>query len=327
MPAEKRVRYSVIVEVEDKDTCVGLGESAPSRRYQESVASVVKFFRMINPARLSFDDVQGSAEYLNALSARAPSARAALSGALYDGAAKKHGTTLNRFLGLGFREDTHFTSISIGLDGPAKVRRKVLEAQDYPILKLKLGGLNDIQSFRMLRSAAPKKLVRVDANEAWKTKEEALKNILELASDGRVQFVEQPMPTGTPVPALMWLKKNSPLPLIADESYRTARDISIVADTFHGVNVKLCKTGGVLESLEALKAAKAAGLKTMLGCMIESSVLISTAAHLAELCDYIDLDGNLLVTNDPFEGVIVHHGVLSFTRANSQTGIQVSPRG
>jgi L-alanine-DL-glutamate epimerase-like enolase superfamily enzyme len=164
----------------------------------------------------------------------------------------------------------------------------------------------------------------VDANEGWKTKEEALEKIQWLASDGHVEYLEQPMPQATPVRDLVWLKERSPLPLLADESYHSAKDIDHCAECFHGVNVKLVKTGGVSAGFAALSAARAKGLKTMIGCMIETSVLISAAAHLAELCDYLDVDGNLLTTNDPYSGVTAKGGVLSFATAKEKTGLCVN---
>jgi L-alanine-DL-glutamate epimerase-like enolase superfamily enzyme len=120
------------------------------------------------------------------------------------------------------------------------------------------------------------------------------------------------------------LKERSPLPLFADESYHSANDIAHCAECFHGVNVKLVKTGGVSGGFAALQAARTAGLKTMIGCMIETSVLISAAAHLAELCDYLDIDGNLLTTNDPYAGVTATKGVLSFQAAEQRTGLRVT---
>jgi L-alanine-DL-glutamate epimerase-like enolase superfamily enzyme len=148
-----------------------------------------------------------------------------------------------------------------------------------------------------------------------------------LAKDGFIQFIEQPMPAKTPLKDLAWLKRRSPLPLFADESYLTAADADLCAEGFHGVNVKLCKTGGVSRARDALQAARRAGLKTMIGCMIETSILISAGAHLAELADYLDLDGSLLTTNDPYTGVTAEQGVLSFSGAPEKFGLRVSPAG
>src|SRR5581483_4816263 len=118
-----------------------------------------------------------------------------------------------------------------------------------------------------------------------------------------IEYVEQPLPASAPVKDWTWLKERSPLPIFGDESYHLAQDIETAAHCFHGVNVKLVKTGGITNGLAALMAARKAGLKTMIGCMIETSILISAAAHLAELTDYLDVDGNLLITNDPYLGV------------------------
>jgi L-alanine-DL-glutamate epimerase-like enolase superfamily enzyme len=166
----------------------------------------------------------------------------------------------------------------------------------------------------------------VDANEGWKTKEHALEMIEWLAGDKHIQYVEQPMPASTSKKDWAWLKQRSPLPIFADESYHTARDIPQVAEGFHGVNVKLVKTGGISAGFEALKAARKAGLKTMIGCMIETSILINAAAHLAELCDYLDVDGNILCTNDPYLGVTSENGVLSFASAPEKYGLRVASR-
>lgn len=134
------------------------------------------------------------------------------------------------------------------------------------------------------------------------------------------------MPASTRRRDWIWLKERSPLPIVADESYKTASDCDVVAECFHGVNVKLAKAGGLTGAYEALNAARKSGLKTMIGCMVESSVMISAAAHLAELADDLDLDGNLLIENDPFEGVSVRDGILSFGGAVEPYGLRVTRR-
>lgn len=316
----------VFVELTDHTGLVGFGEAAPSDRYDETADSVIAFLERVSAYHLAFDDLEGSFRYLASVSPGNFCAKGAVNVALLDGAARMAGKSLHDFLGLPFFEGRYVSSFSIGIAKPEVIERKVQEAAAYPILKLKLGGPDDRASLRALRAVAPHKPLRLDANEAWTTKEEALRNLEWLAEDGNVQFVEQPMPATASAADEVWLKNRAPLPIMADESYVYAGDVSRCAEGFHAVNVKLVKCGGVTAGLQALRAARAAGLKTMLGCMIESSVLISAAAHLAELADYLDLDGSLLVTNDPFRGVTCHAGRVSFAQAPLATGLQVAPR-
>ena len=318
---------AVVVELAGADGTVGMGEAAPTARYKESVDSVQDFFKKVDARGLSFTDVEGSMSYLDTISSHDMSAKCALNIALLDGAAKRAKKPIYDFLELGFRENHHVTSFTIGIDKPDMIRKKVLEAERYPVLKVKVGVADDKVNLQALREVAPTKTIRVDANEGWKTKEQALEMMEWLAKDGHVEFVEQPMPAATPAKDWIWLKQRSPLPMLADESYHLAKDVAQVAECFHGVNVKLVKTGGVSAGFEALQVARKAGMKTMLGCMIESSILISAAAHLAELCDYLDVDGNILITNDPYLGVTAEKGILSFAAAPEKFGLRVSARG
>jgi L-alanine-DL-glutamate epimerase-like enolase superfamily enzyme len=317
---------TVVLELTGADGTVGLGEAAPTARYKESVETVEAFLKKVDSRGLSFTDVDGSMEYLETVSPHDMSAKCAINIALLDGAAKRAKQPVYDFLGLGFRENHHVTSFTIGIDKPEVMRQKVLEADRYPVLKVKVGVPDDKENMQALREVAPTKAVRVDANEGWKTKEQALEMIEWLAKDGHIEYVEQPLPASAPAKDWIWLKQHSPLPIFADESYHSAKDITRAAECFHGVNVKLVKTGGVSAGLGALQAARKAGLKTMIGCMLETSILISAAAHLAELCDYLDLDGNILITNDPYIGVTAEKGVLSFASAPEKIGLRVSAR-
>jgi L-Ala-D/L-Glu epimerase len=316
----------ILVELTDADGIVGLGEAPPSAVYRETPKAVIDFYKRVDATQFSFDDVPRSMAYLETLAPMPSAARCGINTALMDGAAKRAGKPLCDFLKLGFREKHHVTSFSIGIDSPEIIRKKVLAAKNYPVLKLKVGVAHDRENLAALRSVAPDKPVRVDANEAWKTKERALANLEWLASDGHIQFVEQPMPRKASARDLQWLKERSPLPLFADESCQTIADVPHCAEFFHGVNVKLVKAGGVSMAHETLQAARRAGLKTMLGCMIETSILISAAAHLAELADFLDLDGNLLITKDPYAGVTTEKGILSFARAKEKFGLRVIKR-
>jgi L-alanine-DL-glutamate epimerase-like enolase superfamily enzyme len=312
----------VLVELSEEMES-GIGEASPIHRYGESVDTVEAFCRKVNPARLSFNDVPGSMAYLDTVAPGNMAAKCAFNLALLDGAARRAQKPIYDFLGLGFRENHHVTSFTIGIDTPEKIRKKVLEAERFPVLKVKVGVSEDKTILAAIRETAPNKPLRLDANEGWKTREEALARLEWLAKDSKIQFVEQPMPAGTPPKDLAWLKERSPLPLFADESYHHAGDIAHCAECFHGVNVKLAKTGGISGGFDALSAARKAGLKTMVGCMIETSVLISAAAHLAELCDYLDIDGNILIKNDPYVGVTSDKGILSFANAPEKTGLRV----
>jgi L-alanine-DL-glutamate epimerase-like enolase superfamily enzyme len=317
---------SLLIELCDRDGVVGYGESSPSRRYLETVDTSVEFLQRVDASQLRFDEIDASMQYVEALSAGDFSAKGAINLALLDAAAKKAVRPLHQFLGLEFTEGKHVTSISIGIDAPELIRQKTQEAESFPILKLKVGSANDAENLAALRDAAPHKTVRVDANEAWTTKEEALNHLEELARDPHIEFVEQPMPATSTAADLAWLKARSPLPLVGDESYLSVADLALCADCFQGVNVKLCKTGGISHALEALQAARRTGLKTMIGCMVESSILTSAGAHLASMADWLDLDGMLLITNDPFAGVTVDHGVMSFAKASEPFGLRVTKR-
>ena len=316
----------IIVEIVGADGTVGLGEAAPTARYKESIKTVETFLKKVDPRGLSFSDVQGSMMYLDTVSLHDMAAKCALNLALLDGAAKKSKQPVYDLLGLGFRDNQHLTSFTIGIDKPEVIRRKVQEAERFPILKMKVGVPGDEANLQALREIAPTKTIRVDANEGWKTKEHALERIEWLARDGHVEYIEQPMPATTSTRDWAWLKQRSPLPIFGDESYHLASDITQAVECFHGVNVKLVKTGGVSGGYAALQTARKAGLKTMIGCMIETSILISAAAHLAELCDYLDVDGNILITNDPYVGVSTNHGSLSFASAPEKAGLRVSLR-
>ena len=313
----------VVVELTGADGTVGLGEASPSSRYKETADTVEAFLKNVDARGLSFNDIEGSMAYLDTLSQSDMAAKCALNVALNDGAAKRARLPVCGWLGLGFHENQHVTSFTIGLDQPDIIRRKVLEAEAFPVLKMKIGSADDKANLQTLREVAPAKPVRVDANEGWKTKEQALEMIEWLARDGQIQYVEQPLPASTPVRDWVWLKQRSPLLLFGDESYHLAKDAAQAAECFHGVNVKLVKTGGLSAGFEALRAARKAGLKTMLGCMIETSILISAGAHLADLCDYLDLDGNLLIANDPYAGVTAERGRLSFATAAEPFGLRV----
>ena len=317
---------TVFVELSHNQGRAGIGEAASTGRYEQPVDFIEAFLRKVDASRLSFDDIAGSMKYLDTIAVGNDAAKCGLNIALLDGATKALKQPIHDFLKLGFTEQKHVTSFSIGIDTPEVIREKVREAARYPVLKLKVGSPDDRANLAALREAAPDKPVRVDANEAWKTKEEALRNIEWLHHHGNIQFIEQPMPASSSRRDMAWLKERSPMPIFGDESYHHAGDIKLAAECFHGVNVKLVKTGGISGAHEALQAARKAGLRTMIGCMIESSVLITAAAHLAELTDHLDIDGHLLISNDPYLGASAEQGTVSFAHAPEKFGLRVKAR-
>jgi len=285
-----------------------LGEGAPIVRYAEiaesarqAVESNRDFLASANPWHFEslmagvFRRIQG--QY---------AAKAAIDIALMDWIGQKLGIPLYRHFGLN-RHDTPVTTFSIGIDTPEITRQKVREAEAFPVLKIKVGLQTDEPTVEAVRSVTQKPL-RVDANEGWKNKEEAVRKINWLESQG-VEFVEQPMPAAM-LDETRWVRGKVHIPIIADEACLHPSDIPKLADSYDGVNIKLMKCGGMLEAFRMIQIAKALGLKTMLGCMIESSIGVTAAAHLSPLVDYADLDGNLLIANDPYEGVRVEKGKL-----------------
>lgn len=287
---------------------VGYGEAAHNARYGESLESVRAFLEASRALLQNADPWQFHelAAQIHNLAPGQYAAKAALDIALMDWVAKKLGVPLYRFLGLN-REQTPVTSYSIGIDKPAAMQEKIRAASAFPILKIKLGSENDEELMRAVRDATNATL-RVDANEGWKDRERALEKISWLAQMG-VEFVEQPMPAGR-LEDVAWLRERSPLPLVADEDVRTVADVPQLAQAYHGINIKVMKAGGLQESLRMIHLARSLGLKIMLGCMVESALGITAAAHLSPLVDWADLDGNLLLKHDPYRGVQVREGKL-----------------
>ena len=221
--------------------------------------------------------------------------KAAIDIALMDWVGQKLGIPLYTYFGLD-PKDTPLTTFSIGIDTPEITRQKTREAADFPILKVKVGLATDEPTIEAVRSVTDKPL-RVDANEGWKDKEEAVRKINWLEKHG-VEFIEQPMPAEM-IEETRWVRSRVHIPIIADEACQRASDIPKLKDAFDGVNVKLDKSGGMLEAYRMIQIAKALGMRTMLGCMVSSSVSVTAAAHLSPLVDYADLDGNLLIAQRP----------------------------
>ena len=286
----------------------GHGEGAPIVRYHEDAASAQKAVESVRDLLLAADPLQ-FAKIMAEVFKRVPgewAGKAAIDIALMDWVGQKLGIPLYSYFGLD-PKDTPLTTFSIGIDTPEITKQKTLEAADYPVLKVKVGLATDEPTIEAVRSVT-KKPLRVDANEGWTDKEEAVRKINWLEKMG-VEFIEQPMPADM-LEETRWVRARVHIPIIADEACQHAADIPKLRECFDGVNVKLDKSGGMLEAWRMLEIARALGMKTMLGCMISSSVTVTAAAHLSPLVDFSDLDGNLLISNDPFRGVRVEKGKL-----------------
>jgi L-alanine-DL-glutamate epimerase-like enolase superfamily enzyme len=303
----------------EKDGIKGIGEAAPNIRYDETSESTIE---VIKKAKSLFEnsDPQKFVDLgyeIHNLTKGQTAAKAALDIALMDWIGKAYNLPLYRLWGLN-PDKTLYTSFSIGIDTIEIVKQKTKEAAPYKILKIKAGKENDEDIIRAVRSVAPSKPIRVDANEGWKNKEVALKKIEWLVKNG-IEFIEQPMPSEM-IEETKWLKERVEIPIIADEAVKTASDIPKLAEAYDGINIKIMKAGGLQESLRMIWIAKSLNMKIMVGCMIESSVGISAAAQLISLIDYADLDGNLLISNDPYKGTKVIDGKIVL---NEKPGIGV----
>ncbi|HEY0862602.1 MAG TPA: dipeptide epimerase [Lacunisphaera sp.] len=310
---------AVLVEVE-RDGIIGYGEAAMPPYLGEDQATAAAFLNKVDLAR--FPDPFQLEEILPAIDALAPgntAAKAAVDIALHDWIGRKLNAPWHRIWGLDAAK-TPVTSFTIGLDTAEIVRQKTREAAPYKIIKVKLGRDTDRMMIETIRSvtATP---ITVDANQGWTDRNEALKKIEWLATQG-VLFIEQPMPKAQ-LDDTAWLRERSPLPLIADESCQRLADVARLRGVFDGINIKLMKCTGLREAHRMITLARALGLKVMLGCMTETSVAISAAAQLSPLVDWADLDGAVLIKNDPFDGATIVDGKVTLSNL---PGIGVTKR-
>jgi L-Ala-D/L-Glu epimerase len=294
----------VVVEIRH-DGVSGFGEAAPIDRYDESAESALAYAQAV--AGDLGDDPFALEEVMHRLPPVQFAARAAVDAALHDLCGKLVGEPVWRLLGL--ERSGPPTSWTIGLSDPDEMARKAERASTsgrFRRLKLKLGGRDglDVERVRAVRAVTALPL-QVDVNEYW-TSEEALDSLPQLDEIG-VDYCEQPLPAGDPAGASV--KKASPVPLYVDEDCHTLDDLRPCAAIAHGINIKLAKSGGIREAVRMAHAARALGLGVMLGCMIESGLGIAAGAAIASLCDHVDLDGNLLIAQDPWPGIELIDGV------------------
>ncbi len=311
--ARETQETAAVVQVEVRHGDVsGFGEAAPIARYSESAASALAWLETVSLG----DDPWA----LDAIAAGLPpgeqAARAAVDAALHDLQGKLAGVPVYKLLGL--RRGGPPTSWTVWLGDPDDMARRAEQAaaRGFRRLKLKLGGRDglDLQRVQAVHSATHLPL-QVDVNEYW-----SLEEALELLPQMQIQYCEQPLPARDP--GGPELKRRSPVPIYVDEDCHTLVDIAPCAERAHGVTLKLAKSGGIREAVRMAAAARAFGLGVMLGCMVESGLGIAAGAHIASLCDHVDLDGNLLLARDPWPGVEFAGGV---QLPSERPGLGVAP--
>lgn len=307
----------VLVSIEH-DGIIGYGEASMPPYLGESIESVMAFLAKVDLSQFAdpmcLDDIL---EYVDKIAPGNCAAKAAVDIALHDWIGKAVEQPLYRLWGHN-KENTPCTTYTIGIDTPEVVKEKTLEVEGrFKRLKVKVGIDGDHELIKSIRTVSSLPLT-VDANQGWTDKEKALDEIFWLKEQG-VIMVEQPLPK-TQLDDLAWLTARSPLPIFADESLQRLSDIPRLKDCFHGINIKLMKCTGLREARKMITVARTLGMQIMLGCMTETSCAVSAAAQLAPLADFADLDGNLLITNDPFEGMKVVEGKITL---NELPGIGV----
>lgn len=295
----------VQVEIE-YDGFVGYGEASMPPYLGHTVESVCAFLEKVNLEQFSdpfcIEDILA---YVDSISEGDAPAKAAIDIALHDLVGKLLGQPWFRIWGLDAAKAPS-TTFTIGIDTPDVVRQKTLEcAGKFNVLKVKVGLENDKEMIETIRSVTDTPLV-VDANQGWKDRQQALDEIFWLKEMG-IQMVEQPMPKER-LDDIAWITERSPLPIFADESIQRLKDIDAIKGAFTGINIKLMKCTGMHEAWKMYNYAHTLGMKVMLGCMTETSCATTAAAMLSPVCDFADLDGNLLIANDRFEGMVVKEG-------------------
>jgi L-Ala-D/L-Glu epimerase len=294
----------VLTEIE-YDGVVGYGEGSMPPYLGESHETATAFLSKVDLSR--FDNpfnMEAILDYVDEIASGNKAAKAAVDIALHDLVGRIMGQPWFRIWGYP-KDTTPNTSFTIGIDEPDVVRQKTREASEFKILKVKLGRENDKEMIETIRSVTDVPLC-VDVNQGWKDKNKALEEIEWLKERGIV-FVEQPMPKEQ-IDDMAWLTENSPLPTIADEALQGVDDVVKARGVYSGINIKLMKSKGMRQAHTMLEMARAFGMRVMVGCMTETSCAISAASHLAPMCDWADLDGALLISNDVFEGMRVIDG-------------------
>ena len=309
----------VQVEIEWEGV-TGYGEASMPPYLGQSVETVTGFLNKVDLGQ--FTDpfkMEDILSYVDSLSPGDGAAKCAIDIALHDLVGKLLSQPWYKLWGLD-PEKAPSTTFTIGIDTPEVVKEKTLEAVGkFNILKVKVGLDTDVEMIETIRTVTDVPLA-VDANQGWKDRSKALDEIFWLKEHGIV-MVEQPMPKEQ-LDDIAWLTERSPLPIFADESIQRMKDIPSIMGAFSGINIKLMKCTGMREGWKMANMARALGMKVMVGCMTETSCAVSAAAQFSPFVDFADLDGNLLIANDRFDGVKVVNGKLTLP---DRPGIGVIP--
>jgi len=299
---------NVIVRLTDDDGIEGFGEAAPNRYYGESVSTVIAALGQFKPVLERADpfSLESIETNLHRILRGNASAKSAVSSALHDLLGKKLGLPTYKLWGLD-PSTAPQSSFTIAIAENHELERRVAEARDYPILKIKLGTDRDMEIVRIVRNAVPDKRLRVDANAAWTAKHAV--RMSDFLADNQVEMLEQPVPAND-IEGLRFVRERSRLPVFADESCLVATDIARLAGAVDGINIKLAKCGSLREALRMVHTARALDMQVMAGCMIESSLGISAIAQISPLLDAADFDGAALLSNDPYQGVTIRGGAI-----------------
>jgi L-alanine-DL-glutamate epimerase-like enolase superfamily enzyme len=298
--------FTAVVYVElEHDGLTGYGEAALPDYLSETQTTVIEFLQKIDTKQFTgLPGIENSLDYIFSVAPGNFAAKAAMDMALHDLCGKILNQSCHALWKLD-KNNCPVTTYTIGIDSPEMILKKLEEAKGFNLLKVKLDGVKDKEIIETIRSATDKNIC-VDVNQGWKEKESALESIHWLKDKG-VVFVEQPL-NKNKLDDARWLKEKSPLPLIADEAVQSINDIETIKEAYHGINIKLMKCGGLREAMKMITRARELKMKIMIGCMSESSCGVSAAAQLAPLADWTDLDGPLLITNDPFNGITYRNG-------------------
>lgn len=287
------------------DGIVGYGEASMPPYLGESVDSVCSFLGKLDLGQFTdpfrIEDIHA---YMDSIAPNDRAAKASVDIALHDLLGKIMGQPWYKIWGLN-PDNCPNTSFTIGIDKPDVVRQKVDEAKPYKVLKVKMGLDNDKELVEIIRSKTDVPIC-VDANQGWSDKQKAL-DMCHWLAERNCLFVEQPMDK-TAIADTAWLRERSPLPIIADEFLQRLPDVRRAAEAYDGINIKLMKSTGMHEAYKMATLAKSLGMKVMLGCMTETSCAVTAAAQLAPMVDWADLDGNLLISNDRFDGLKIVNG-------------------